>query len=181
MKDILMVCFVLLLSYGESVGQSLAEAARKEAERRKSLEQQGIEGKVIRSETLGRGAGANITTSKLPENRRAGPAREPSGGSRLSAASYRSTLRKLDHEIRRCEDRLTVLRQRHDAEQRSMSRSGRFSRSDITSDARERRFWQIQAMESRLKLLRQERIETYDAGKKAGFLPGELDGHGIMP
>jgi len=29
--------------------------------------------------------------------------------------------------------------------------------------------------------LRRERLETYDAGRKAGFLPGELDGKGLIP
>ena len=41
--------------------------------------------------------------------------------------------------------------------------------------------WRIKDWEVKLKRLRQDRFETYDAGLKAGFLPGELDGKGIWP
>jgi len=40
---------------------------------------------------------------------------------------------------------------------------------------------QILELQSKLKRLRQERLDIYEAGKKAGFLPGELDGKGIIP
>lgn len=171
----------VIFSWGESVAQSLAEAARREAERRKSLVQQGIEGKVIGEETLPPQPTANRAASSIPERARPGAGKEPLTGRRTPAGPYRSVLRRIDNEIRRCEERLAVLRRRHEAEKFALPRSGRSANSRAAGSSRERIFWQIQDTESKLKRLRQERLEAYDAGRKAGFLPGELDGHGIVP
>jgi len=35
-------------------------------------------------------------------------------------------------------------------------------------------------LEAKLKRLKQERLEAYETGRKAGYLPGELDGKGII-
>jgi uncharacterized protein (UPF0335 family) len=40
---------------------------------------------------------------------------------------------------------------------------------------------EIEDLELKLKRLQQERSEVYAEGKKAGFLPGELSGKGIIP
>jgi hypothetical protein len=40
---------------------------------------------------------------------------------------------------------------------------------------------EIDELESKLKRIRRERQEIYEEGRKAGFLPGELDGRGLIP
>ena len=40
---------------------------------------------------------------------------------------------------------------------------------------------QIEEVEAGLKLKRKERASVYDSGKKDGYLPGELEGKGIIP
>ncbi len=166
---------------GESVAQSLAEAARREAERRKALEEHGIEGKVIDAETLPRPPSADQPRSRPPEHAKPRASGEPVTGRRTHAGSYRSVLARIDNEIRRCEERLAVLRLRHEAEKFALPRVGRNAANRTVVGSRERIYWQIQETESKLKRLREERLGAYDAGKKAGFLPGELDGHGIVP
>ena len=181
MKHFLMPLFVLLLCTCNVFAQSLAEAARKEAERRKSLTEQGIEGKVISSESLGGNSGAAVSTSKLP--RRPGrPAPERAAGEvRRNPASYRSALLRLDQNIRQCMDRLAALRVRYDEEKYKLPRSGRNGGRNTADSAGERLRRQIEEAEVRLRHLRESRLETYDAGRRAGFMPGELDGRGIVP
>ena len=40
---------------------------------------------------------------------------------------------------------------------------------------------EIEELQIKLKRLQEERFEVYESGKKAGFLPGELEGKGIIP
>jgi len=173
--------FLLLLFGGEVLAQSLAEAARKEAERRKILEQQEIKGKVINSESLERNSGAAVSTSKLP----GGPGRPgpglPSASDRRTVVSYRSALLRLDQNIRQGEDRLAALKRRYEEEKDTLPRLGRITGRNAAGSTRERLRRQIEEMQVKLRRLRQDRLETYDAGRKAGFMPGELDGHGIVP
>ena len=161
--------------------QSLAEAALKEAERRKLLEKQGIEGKVIRSDAGQLAPNANLTqSSPLPPVRKAAI---PSSNdkNRASLQSLRKTLQKLDREIRKGEDRLEMLRTKLHDERWALPKVGRISSSTNSSDTQDRLRAQIQELELNLKYLRQERLETYGNGRKAGYLPGELDGKGIIP
>ncbi len=160
--------------------QSLADAARKEAERRKALEEQGIEGKVVVVDP-----GRMAAKESRPEGWPAPAAREPPGRTRasrsqISLRALRTTLQKLDREILHGEERLVLLRARMESEKWQLPKVGKISRSNNAS-VRERLRFQIQELEAKLKLWRRERYETYDAGRKAGFLPGELDGKGIMP
>jgi predicted RNase H-like nuclease (RuvC/YqgF family) len=173
--------FVTLLCGRMVLAQSLAEAARREAERRKSLEQQGIEGKVISAESLGRNLGAAVSTSKLPATGRKPVPGRPSAENRRSVASYRSALLRLDRNIRQCEDRLAALKRRYEEEKDTLPRSGRMTSRMAANSTRERLRRQIEELQIRLRRLRQDRLEAYDAGRKAGFMPGELDGHGIVP
>ncbi|PYV12309.1 MAG: hypothetical protein DMG07_17315, partial [Acidobacteria bacterium] len=80
-------------------------------------------------------------------------------------------------------DRLASLRARVEAERWTPPRAARSRRGTriVQSEKRPRLDVQIKDWEVKLKRLRQDRFETYDAGLKAGFLPGELDGKGIWP
>ena len=40
---------------------------------------------------------------------------------------------------------------------------------------------QIEELEIKLKYMREERRENYEMGRKAGYLPGDLEGKGIVP
>jgi hypothetical protein len=40
--------------------------------------------------------------------------------------------------------------------------------------------WQILELEGKLAGLRRDRVDTFQAGRKAGYLPGELEGRGIV-
>ena len=40
--------------------------------------------------------------------------------------------------------------------------------------------WQILELEGKLAGMRRDRIDTFQAGRKAGYLPGELEGRGIV-
>ncbi len=181
MKRILFTSLAVILLCGESVAQSLAEAARREAERRKSLEQRGVEGKVIGEETLRPQPSTNRNVRGVPERARSQEDRGRSTGGRTTARSYRSAISRIENEIQRCEERLAALKRRQEAEKFILPRVGRAAGSRSAANSRERVSGQILDAESKLKRLQQERLEAYEAGKKAGFLPGELDGHGIVP
>ena len=58
---------------------------------------------------------------------------------------------------------------------------GQQGQEEVLLEKRPRLDVQIKDWEVKLKRLRQDSFETYDAGLKAGFLPGELDGKGIWP
>jgi len=163
-----------------SKAQTLADAARKEAERRKELEDRGVEAKVINTVGPAAASTANVMVSKPGAGPKATIA-PTAAKSRRSAEWFRAEIQKQDREIRRSEERLTVLRARAAAERWALPRVGRTSRASPRSSAEERLRSQIQELELKLSRLRRERLETYDAGRKAGFLPGELDGRGIVP
>lgn len=154
--------FLLLLSL-----QSLSELAKKEAERRKLLDQQGIEAKKIDQGNLA--VKGNITLSSSPPK-----LSSTESGKRPSLEKYRTQLRNLDSEIRRDDERLASLRKRLDLEKDVPIRLGRGGRTGTAETARKRLEDQILDLEIRLKRLRADRLKTYDAARKAGFLPGEL-------
>jgi len=176
-----------LLLLGLLLAQSLGDLARREAERRRTVDEQGLPEKTILQQDVARlGAqGALSTSSALPHDK-APPARaSPPAGTRDSLARFRSTLQKLDREIRTAEDRIALLRARAKSEADSPATPRRSSRSRRGGGARatseHRPDAQIKEWETKLKRLRQDRSEAYGAGRRAGFLPGELDGKGIWP
>ena len=172
MNTLLMLCALL------SCGQSLGELGRKETERRRSIESQTGAAREVRQADLAQaGAAGNLGTFSPPPARAPAPARREEK-SRDSPERYRTALRKLDREIRATEDRLTSLRARAHAERHAPS-PGRESRRG-TAGPRSVEL-SIAEQELKLKRLRQDRYETYDAGRRAGFLPGELEGKGIVP
>jgi hypothetical protein len=161
--------------------QSLADVAREEAERRKQIDQQGLEVKVIeRNGSLS--SKGNLTTSTSP--RPVSPQNETSSDSRKnrsSLKSYRSALQKLDRAIRQDETQLELLRTRLRSEKWALPKVGRISRNSPAADNQAKLQNQIEALQVKLEQARQQRMEIYQAGKKDGYLPGELDGKGTIP
>jgi hypothetical protein len=167
-------CLALLFFFNL---QSLVDLAREEAERRRLLEQQGIKGKVIENNVVdsasnGNGSGAT-RSSALPEIT---AARSDSPKSRPSVSRYRSALQKLDRDIQQSEDRLASRQARLQAEKRAHPKTGRSSGRSRTKSSGSQLQAEIEELQIKLKRLREERFEAYESGKKAGFLPGELDG-----
>jgi hypothetical protein len=162
--------------------QSLADVARKEAERRKQIDEQGIEVKVIQRNGPPASEG-NMVRAKSPrsaplQNETSSGAR----GERRSSKSYRSAIQKLDGEIRQDEMLLESLRTRMQSEKWALPKVGRISKNSSTSADNQAKLQnQIEELQIKLDRARRERLETYQDGKKSGYLPGELDGKGIIP
>jgi hypothetical protein len=162
--------------------QSLVDVARDEGERRKRLEEQGIEARVIDGNAAGLARQGNITTSTEPAASVHMPSvrSDPLKGQE-SVRSYRSALQKLDRAIQQNEAQLAAKRARMQAEKRANFKSGKASKGSGANDPQSRLQAEIEALQIKLKQLRDERFETYETGKRAGFLPGELEGKGIIP
>lgn len=172
-------CLVLLLAFNL---QSLVDIAREEAERRKRLEEQGIEVKVIDGNAAGAGRKANITTSTESDARpKEAPVQSDPGKGQASARRYSAALQKLDRAIQQTEARLASRRARLHAEKWANPDSGKASTRSGTKDPLSRLQAEIEELQLGLKQLRDERFEVYAAGRKAGFMPGELEGKGIIP
>ncbi|MBN2242471.1 MAG: hypothetical protein JW793_07260 [Acidobacteria bacterium] len=182
------LCMVTLFVWGAPgevpafAMQSLADAARREAERRENLERSGIEGKVIEGNGEASVAEGNVTlfapSEVYPEDTiRSTPGPEY----RSPLRQYRAKLQKLDREIEKKEVRLEKLRSRLDSLRRESLRIGNFTGLSRNEDSRDRTQEQMDELQTDLALLRKERRELYDQGRKEGFLPGELDDKGIVP
>jgi hypothetical protein len=162
--------------------QSLVDVAREEAERRQAIDRQGITAKVIDGNTMPSTQNAHVTTS-TGSIASSSPASAKSGSpkGKASVQGYRSSLQKLDREIRQNEASLVLKRARVQAEKWANAGGGRASSSGRSGSALNQLQAEIDQIQAKLKQLRSERFETYEAGKKAGFLPGELEGRGIIP
>lgn len=161
-----------------SPAQTLAEAARKEAERRKALERQGVEGKVVgMGDPASLAPNGNLSTSGQAPDRGPAPREVDSRG---SPAYYRSRIERLDREIRQGEERLKLLKDRDETARKDGSRGSIGGRGGSGSAAEQLRR-QIADLDLRLKQMRVEREEVYANGRRAGFLPGELEGRGVVP
>jgi len=159
---------------------SLADAARKEAERRRALETQGVEAKVIAMSGPARVQSDKAVVSRpLPKVPRVETQESSATAGHLR--SVRNGLERMDRQIRETADRLAVLKSRADtARKENITRLRRPSaRQGPTTEDRLRT--EIQLLEAKLVRLREERLRAYDAGRRAGFLPGELDGKGAVP
>ncbi len=181
MKLLIWIVLVCYLATPQAPEQSLAEAARKEAERRRRLAEQEIDAKVIEARGSLQISNSNVTTFDRGTARinPSVPARETRG--RISASTYRTRLRKLEREIRECEERLNLVRRKAEAEKWTLLRSGRRGGGTAALTSREQLLKQAEDLEIKLKRLRRERQETWDEARKAGFLPGELDGKALSP
>jgi predicted RNase H-like nuclease (RuvC/YqgF family) len=157
--------------------QSLADIARKEAERRQWLEQQGIEGKTFERYDVPSASKKNQAKAPPPSEK----PKKPSTGSvspesRVPVGKYRTALQKLDREIRQDEQHLTLLKSRLEKSRWALPKIGRLTTQNRSDDTEARLQKEIEELQIKLKELRLERSETYEEGKKAGFLPGELEG-----
>ena len=170
-------CFSIAFAFP----QTLAEAARKEAERRKALAQQGVEGKVISDQDVRKAQSGNVTISSPAYRPQAGSPAPSSTRGGKSPQPYRTSIKKLEREIGQSEERLTMLRSRAQADRWAITKTGKPARGSSGEATQERLRGEIQLLESKLKRLQSERQEIYDAGRKAGFEPGELEGRGIVP
>lgn len=173
-------CFRLVLLL-VAAAQSLADVAGTEAERRALVDAQGSVVKVIDGEPGGWAPDANLTGGVPPPPSPA-PDRAPMRREESqSLRHYRNMLQKLDQAIRKEERQLALKREKLEAGRRTLpgpgplkARSGGWKR-----EARERLEAEIREIGERLVELRRARADCYDEGRKAGFLPGELDGRGI--
>jgi predicted RNase H-like nuclease (RuvC/YqgF family) len=162
--------------------QSLVDAARREAERREGLEQLGIEETVIEGNGESYSEEGNVsvlgTSGTTSPKKSAAPS---SAKNQSSLSRYRKTIQKLDQNILKEEERIKRLQDRLDDLRREGYRIGDLAKRRRNEESQNRTREQIEELEVNLKLMREERRDEYDSGKKAGFLPGELDGKGIVP
>jgi hypothetical protein len=173
------LCLALFLVFDL---QSLTDFARQEAERRRLLEEQGIQGKVIVNNDAGSTSNGDVSMPEAPSAMREKPtAQSDSSKGRKSASNYRMALQKLDRQIQQGEDRLASLQARLHAEKRSVSKTRRASGRSRPKDAAGQLQTQIQELQMKVKRLHEERFEVYESGRKAGFMPGELDGRYTNP
>ncbi len=162
--------------------QSLIQAARKEAERRQKLEQQNIKEKKIDPaadpSNLAPGASVSISSQRTDTvTARAAAAKPPP---RRTLLSFQTRLRKLDQDIAQASERLNKLRAQADAERSAPARMVRMPRGLSGSNTQSKLAGQIQDLEAKLKRMRLERDDTFLAGRRAGYLPGELENRGII-
>jgi hypothetical protein len=157
--------------------QSLADIAREEAERRQLLEQQGIEGRIIERRDAGSAPKENQAKALRPSDGQKKASTENAfPKSQASVRRYRAALQKLDRRIRQEEERLVLKRVRLEENRWALPKTGRLSTRSQAADTQERLQKEIDELQIKLKGLRLEREETYEEGRKAGFLPGELEG-----
>ncbi len=173
-------CCILLLFALDM--QSLVDVAREEAERRRQLEQQGVHGKVIEGNGLkGTAVEGNVTTStERPVMPAKSSGRADDAKAQASLRRYQTAIKKLDREIQQTETKLDSLQDRLQSEKWQNPKSGRSSSRSRARDST-RLQAQMEKLQAKLKQLRDERFEVFEAGKKMGFLPGDLDGRGLMP
>jgi hypothetical protein len=157
--------------------QSLADVAREEAERRKALDQQGIEAKVI--ESIPQSDGGRLTLSNGPPQPKS--KESPVAKEKAQLPKTRDELQRLDRSIRQMQDRLELLRARLQSVRWAIPKTGKMSGQADTEKTQNRLRQEIERLEKKLVQLQQERADAYDRGRKAGFLPGELTGKGIIP
>jgi hypothetical protein len=165
-------CLGVILLFGM---QSLADLALKEAERRKQMDSQGVQAKVIEGN-----GGSTVPTFPEPTPRTE-KASQDSKKKPASIEYYRNALRKLDKAIRQDEIHLESLRTRLQSEKWATPKIGRTSKIDSAAENREKLQEQIEELQQKIKLAHEEREDIYQSGKKDGYLPGELEGKGIIP
>jgi uncharacterized protein (DUF3084 family) len=173
------LCLALLLVFDM---QSLMDFARQEAERRRQLQEQGIQAKVIVNNTAGTASSGEEAASEAPPakaNKRA--TRSDSPQSHRSVGSYRTALQKLDRQIQQIEERLSSLRAQLHAEKWSLSKTRRASGRSKPKKSASQLQTEIDGLQLKVKHLRDERFDIYESGRKAGFLPGELEGKYTNP
>ena len=169
--------------------QSLADVARAEAERRCLLDEQGIEEKIVDGALPREMTSGELSRDEAPpfaiRKKSSERGTDSSSRSRDALRKYRTELQKLDKSIQKEEQALASKRRRLEVARRappSPVRVGRLSTRNAAAEAMRRLEDEIRDGEDRLKQLGEERSNLYDEGKRAGFLPGELEGRsGYQP
>jgi hypothetical protein len=157
--------------------QSLADIAREEAERRQGLEQQGIEEKIINRPAVPSVPKERQAKAPASSERQKKPSTEnASSKNQATVRRFRVALQKLDRRIRQEEEHLALKRARSEESRWPLPKIGSLSTQSRTTNTQERLQKDIDELQIKLKELRQEREETYEEGRKAGILPGELEG-----
>lgn len=180
---LIMAGFLLIHPSGLSIAeQSLVDAARREAERRNRIEELGIEETVIEGNGEGYAGKGNVSvfSSSGPKTDK-GSVAPSSPKPKGSLDRYKKTLQKLDQDIRKGQERIENLKERLEDLRRKSFGIGDLTTRRRNDELQDRTREQIEELEVDLKLKRKERNDVYDSGRKAGFLPGELDGKGIIP
>ena len=160
--------------------QSLAEAARKEAERRQGLSRQDLKVKRFETCDLAQLAPGGTISLSSPRSDAALPLAAAKPPPRPSLFSFQSRLQKLDRDILQAEDNLKQLQARAESERWSPARAAKGSGGFVLSSSAGQLASQIQELEAKLVRLRLDRSNTFLDGRKAGFLPGELENRGII-
>jgi hypothetical protein len=161
--------------------QSLADAARKEAERRQKVDQQGVAVKRIDAANPSQsGSGGAISVSSPASRPSLANAPAPKTEPRASLRSFQTRLQKLDRDILQAEERIKLLQGRVAAERWAPVKTAKGSRGSGASSSQEQLRQQILELEGRLAILRKDRSDTFLAGRRAGYLPGELENRGIV-
>jgi len=170
------VLTVALLIMSAAQRPSLAELARREAERRKEVERTGVAVKEIRS--------ADVHTTSTTGGRAAEAGRKDHGDVSItrgadggSLRAYRATLERLAREIRVTDERLAALRRRLDLEMKKQSTIIGGRRDGSAADKLRA---QAGDLEQKLRRLQGERRIAYEEGRRAGWQPGELDGRYVV-
>lgn len=158
------------------------DAARREAERRSIVERFGIEETVIEGNGGCYSGEGNVSVfDPVVAPRENSISENSSRGKKGSLRGYRSELQKLDRNISKEEARLRKLQDRLQALKKEEFRLRDLSGIQENAESREGIKEQIDEIENRLRQLREERHKVFDAGKREGFLPGELEGKGMIP
>ena len=161
--------------------QSLADIARMEAARRQTIEEQGLEEKILNlsgtDEQKQEAARPQTQSQSSSKTKTQNQGADSSERTRNSLQRYRSGLQKLDKDIRREELALESKQRRletarHAPPQISRTITGR----NPAAETIQRLEADIKDIRAKLKNLRNERADLYDEGRRAGFLPGELEG-----
>jgi len=175
--------FCLSAASGPLAGeQSLADAARAEAERRERVRQLGIEETVIEGNGGCYSGEGNVTLLDPPRTGRTETASAgTSSKDRGSLNRIRSQLQKLDRSIRKEEARLKKLQDRIGVLRRDNLRISDISRIPANEESKRKTLEEIAELEDKLRTLKRERADIYDEGRREGYLPGELQGRGIIP
>ncbi len=161
--------------------QSLTEVARKEAERRQKIDQQNVQVKKIESADLtSTNSNGTVSVSKTESSSTnlKVPATKPDA--RATLRSFQIRLQKLDNDIVQAEERLRLLRARAEAERWTVARAPKGSRGAGLITGQDQFRWQILEAEGKLAGLRRDRSDVFQAGRKAGYLPGDLEMRGIV-
>ena len=180
---LILICFSLPPALNSAAAtESLADAARRESERRKEVDRLGIEETVIIGNGRCSAREGNVTISDPSEIKPLKDSSQTSSPKNSSSLrQYRTTLQKMDRDIRKNEARLEKLRDRLQDLRRKNLTIRDISKIGKNEESRDQTQAEIEALQDELKQQRRERMEVYDSGKKDGFLPGELEGKGIIP